>query len=96
MPSRALSRWNTAAKGRLDEVEQAHRAVGGGGLGHRIATLQIDHAYAVLLSSHVQGFCRDLRSQVIDHLSSRMSEPLAAPLPSRAPSTILTSAQYPT
>lgn len=96
MPSRALGRWNTAARGRLDEIEQAHRAVGGGGLGHRIGTLQIDHAYAGLLSSHFQGFCRDLRSEVIDHLSSRMSEPLAAPLPSREPNTISTSAQHPT
>ncbi len=80
MPSRALTLWTTTATARLDEIEQAHRAVGGGGRGRRIATLQINHAYAMLLSSHFQGFCRDLHSEAIDHLCSRVAEPWAAPL----------------
>jgi len=52
----------------LDEIENAHRSVGGGGRGRRYATHQINHAYAMLLSSQFQGFCRDLHSECVDHI----------------------------
>lgn len=52
----------------LDQIETAHEAVGGRGRGRRWATKQINQAYAVLLSSHFQGFCRDLHSECVDHL----------------------------
>jgi len=36
--------------------------------GRRWATDQLNHAYAVLLSSQFQGFCRDLHSECVDCL----------------------------
>ncbi len=33
--------------------------------GRRYATLQVNHAYAMLLSSQFQGFCRDLHSEAV-------------------------------
>ena len=34
----------------------------------RTAYQQINHAYATLLSSHFQGFCRDLHSECVEHV----------------------------
>jgi hypothetical protein len=59
----------------LDEIEAAHRAVGGTGPGRRYATQQINHAYAVLLSSQFQRFCRDLHSEAVDALAATISLP---------------------
>jgi hypothetical protein len=78
MPSAALQRWNTTRLGALDEIEQAHGAVGGGGRGRRYATLQVNHAYAVLLSSQFQGYCRDLQSEAVDLLVSNTLPPAVA------------------
>src|SRR5690242_4398976 len=63
MPSHSLLTWRTSAARALDEIEAAHAAVGGTGPGRRYATQQINHAYAVLLSSQFQGFCRDLHTE---------------------------------
>lgn len=52
----------------LDEIEAAHAAVGGHGPGRRYATQQINNAYAMLLSSQFQGFCRALHSEAVDVL----------------------------
>jgi hypothetical protein len=52
----------------LDEIEAAHANVGGTERGRRYATQQINRAYAVLLSSEFQGFCRDLYSECMDHV----------------------------
>lgn len=49
---------------------------GGRGRGRRYATLQLNHAYAMLLSSQFQGFCRDLHTEAIDHLARQI--PVAA------------------
>lgn len=68
MPSVALDTWMTDCVGSLDEIENAHASVGGTGRGRRFATQQINHAYAVLLSSQFQRFCRDLHSESVDHL----------------------------
>src|SRR5437763_6783257 len=68
MPSRSLHAWRTTRTAALDEVENAHRLVGGTGPGRRYATQQINQAYAVLLSSQFQGFCRDLHSECVDLL----------------------------
>lgn len=65
MPSAALLHWSTARKGELDELEAAHASVGGTGRGRRYATQQINRAYAVLLASQFQGFCRDLHTECI-------------------------------
>lgn len=65
MPSAALLHWSTARKAELDELESAHASVGGTGRGRRYATQQINRAYAVLLASQFQGFCRDLHTECI-------------------------------
>ena len=68
MPSISLQEWNNTRAARLDEIEHAHARVGGTGPGRRYATQQINQAYAVLLSSQFQGFCRDLHSESLDHI----------------------------
>lgn len=69
MPSVAFQRWLTARAASLDEIENAHRAVGGTGPGRRYATQQINQAYAVLLSSQFQAFCRDPHTEGVGHLA---------------------------
>lgn len=68
MPSHSLIRWNGERADALDEIENAHAIVGGTERGRRFATQQINYAYAALLSSHFQGFCRDLHSECTDLL----------------------------
>jgi len=55
---------STRAKA-LDEIEAAHASVGGTGPGRRYATQQINQAYAVLVASQFQGFCRDLHTESV-------------------------------
>src|SRR5262245_32662023 len=69
MPSNALTRWISTRAAALDEIEAAHRAVGGIGPWRRVATQQLNYAYAVLLSSQFQGFCRDIHSEAVEHLA---------------------------
>jgi hypothetical protein len=73
MPSVALLTWLTARAASLDEIENAHRSVGGSGPGRRTATQQINQAYAVLLSSQFQGFCRDLHTECAYLLAGRIA-----------------------
>ena len=68
MPSHSLTRWNAERVNALDEIENAHAMVGGTERGRRYATQQINYAYAAVLSSHFQGFCRDLHSECVDHI----------------------------
>src|SRR6266545_7713473 len=63
MPSRSLNEWFGARSNALDEIENAHRSVGGTGPGRRTATQQINQAYAMVLASQFQGFCRDLHTE---------------------------------
>jgi hypothetical protein len=67
MPSVSLQVWRSVRRIALDEVEAAHRSVGGMGRGRRYATQQINQAYAVLLSSQFQGYCRDLHSECANY-----------------------------
>lgn len=75
MPSRSILAWKTRRLLALDELEAAHAAVGGAGPGRRTATQQLNQAYAVLLSSQFQGFCRDLHFEASEHLVSSLSPP---------------------
>ena len=68
MPSASFAYWRTTRATELDEIEAAHRRIGGTGRGRRYATQQINHAYTMLLSSQFQGFCRDLHSEAVDHM----------------------------
>src|SRR5438477_6964048 len=70
MPSFSLAAWRIRASRALDQIEAAHAAVGGAAAGKRYAAQQITQAYAVLLSSQFQRFCRDLHSEAADHLTS--------------------------
>jgi len=68
MPSLALRDWSGWRAAALDEIEHAHRSVGGPGPGRRYLTQQINQAYALLLSSQFQGYCRHLHTDCANHL----------------------------
>jgi len=72
MPSNSLERWHRERADALDEMESAHAIIGGTQRGRRYAVQQINYGYAALLSSHFQGFCRDLHSECIDHIAAAM------------------------
>src|SRR5438876_9171886 len=76
MPSQSLGRWSGERSDALDEISDAHASVGGLGRGRRYATEQINHAYAVLLSSQFQGYCRDLHSECANYLVQGVAPPL--------------------
>lgn len=80
MPSKSLVGWQTVRSASLDEIEAAHRAIGGHGRGRRFATLQLNHAYAVLVASQFQGFCRDLHSEAADFLGNAVQPAALRPL----------------
>ena len=80
VPSAALTRWNMIAQQALNDLEAAHRAVGEGGRGRRFATLQVNYAYAMLLSSQFQGFCRDLYSEAVDFIVLNVSPTVLRPV----------------
>lgn len=73
MPSRALTHWQTKRRAALDEVEAAYQAVSRAAPGRQLATHQIKQAYAVLLSSQFQGFCRDLHAEAVDHVVAHLT-----------------------
>lgn len=66
MPSVALEKWNTERSRTFEDLEAAHRAVTGARRGRRFATLQVNHAYTVLLAAQFQAFCRDLHTESVD------------------------------
>lgn len=76
MASRSLDNWERVRCRELDEIDAAHRSIGGTRRGRRFATRQVNYAYTVLLASHFQGFCRDLHSESVEHLTSNIT-PLA-------------------
>jgi hypothetical protein len=75
MASNSLTVWRGNAAAALNELEAAHTAIGGTGRGRIYATQQINRAYAVLLSSRFQAFCRDLHSEAADHLTKSSAGP---------------------
>jgi len=70
MPSLSLKKWQPERQEWLDEIERAHARIEGTARGRRYATQKVNHAYAVLLSSEFQGFCRDLHSESVNALVS--------------------------
>lgn len=80
MPSRSLLLWQTQRQRQLDEVERAHAAVAGTGRGRHYATEQVNRAYAVLLASQFQGFCRDLHSEAADVLANATTPASLGPM----------------
>src|SRR5258707_335324 len=76
MPSLAWQYWLAGRTAALDEMEHTHRSVGGTGPGRRYLTQQINQAYAMLLSSQFQGFCRDLHEECANHLVASVGSPV--------------------
>jgi hypothetical protein len=76
MPSISLLDWRAWRRDKLDEIKEAHYALGGSGRGRRYATEQLNYAYAMLLSSHFQGFCRDLHTECVQHLVRKAPDDL--------------------
>lgn len=70
MASRALLDWRTDACSAFDELENAHRAVGGTRPGRRFVTQQLNYAYVTLLAARFQGFARALHSQTADEIAA--------------------------
>jgi len=75
MPSLSLQRWFSGRAVALADIESAHRAVRGSGIGARAATQQINQAYVVLLVAQFQGFCRDLHSECAEFLVLPVTDP---------------------
>jgi hypothetical protein len=80
MASKAYRRWFKTQAAALDQMENAHASVGGKGRGRRYATDQINQAYAVLLASQFQGFCRDLHSESAAYLIDILEPPSMRPI----------------
>jgi HEPN superfamily RiboL-PSP-like protein len=81
MPSQSFRDWLSSRAKALDEIEAAHASVGGTGPGRRYATQQINQAYAVLVASQFQGFCRDLHTESVALLMAFINPPaLVLPL----------------
>src|SRR3954454_16388561 len=78
MPSLSFQQWSTTRAAALGEIEGAHQSIGGTGPGRRYATQQINQAYAVLLASQFQGFCRDLHTECIGHVIGTIPNPVNA------------------
>ena len=68
MPSSALARWQGTRAAELDGLEAVRQALREAGPQRMATTQQVNHAWAMLLSSHFQGFCRDLHTQALDSL----------------------------
>jgi hypothetical protein len=77
MPSISYRFWRTVRTSALDEIASAHTAVGGTARGRRYTTQQINRAYAVLLASQFQGFCRQLHFESVGHLLGALALPSA-------------------
>ena len=68
MSSNSLLRWSGERANALNEIENAHAMIGGSERGRRYATQQVNYSYATLLSSHFQGFCRDLHTESVERI----------------------------
>ncbi len=75
MPSVSLTIWSGKRTRILDEIEDAHQSIGGSGRGRRFATLQVNYAYAMLLSSQFQAFCRDLHTECANAMTVCVPDP---------------------
>jgi hypothetical protein len=80
MPSISYRKWAKARTNELDEIAHAHALVSGTRHGRRYATQQVNRAYAVLLASQFQGFCRDLHSECVDHLVNSLAPSALQPI----------------
>lgn len=64
MPSAALTTWRAERSSLLNQLIQAHAAVGGPAAGRRWATTELNRALLLRVAAHFQGFARDLHAEV--------------------------------
>ena len=69
MASESLRVWRTDAAAAFDEIENAHRAVGGTRPGRRFLTQQLNYAYTMLIAARFQGFVRALQIQTAEAIA---------------------------
>lgn len=69
MASESLRVWRTDAAAAFDEIENAHKAVGGTRPGRRFLTQQLNYAYTMLLAARFQGFVRALQIQTAEAIA---------------------------
>ena len=69
MASKSLRAWPTDAAAAFDEIENAHKAVGGTRPGRRFLTQQLNYAYTMLIAARFQGFARALHAQTADAIA---------------------------
>lgn len=74
MPSLSLDIWRTSQAERLDELESAHKSVGGPARGRRFATQQLNRAYALLLAAQFQGYCSNFHSECASAILGAISD----------------------
>jgi hypothetical protein len=67
--SQSLKEWQTDAWAAFDEIEHAHKAVGGTKPGRRFLTQQLNYAYTMLLAARFQGFVRALQIQTAEAIA---------------------------
>jgi hypothetical protein len=75
MASKAAQEWRGDASAAFDEIENAHRAVGGTRPGRRFLTQQINYAYVTLLAARFQGFARALHTQTAAAIAAGARSP---------------------
>jgi hypothetical protein len=75
--STAYRHWRTVRASALHEIGRARDSAARAGSGRRTSNQQIIRAYAVLLASHFQGFCRDLHTECVDHILQVLAPPSA-------------------
>jgi len=75
VPSRALQQWLVAQDSALSQLEVAHAAVGGTGVGRRTATQQINDAYIVLTAALFQRYCRDVHTEAVALIVAAVDRP---------------------
>ena len=80
VPSNSILRWRGPAQADLNDIVEAHASVAGIQRGRRAATAQVTQAYAVLLSSHFQRFCRDLHTEAVDQVVGALADPWVRPI----------------
>ncbi|CAN5886342.1 hypothetical protein BH24ACT15_BH24ACT15_05720 [soil metagenome] len=64
MTSAAVKAWRDERSDLLDQLIQAHAAVGGSGAGRRWATVELNRALVLRVASQFQGFTKDLHAEV--------------------------------
>jgi hypothetical protein len=72
--SAALEEWLGRSSNALDEIELLHRRVESSGIRGRALIMQVNHAYATLITAHFQSYCRAVHTEVAQVLVGAVSD----------------------